>query len=249
MRVPPELIVSIHDVMPDRLDRVERLLERVAARPVYLLVVPGLDWRARDIDRLRGWVDRGHRLAGHGWRHRIERFGGLRHRLHGALISRRVAEHLERDADGIVALMTRCRQWFPEHGLSSPSLYVPPAWALGRVPVWRLGSTGFTAVETLSGIVAHVDTPGVGPHAGEAWRFRRLPLLGYEVDTRWRALAVRASNGLNRWISRWHGPIRFGLHPDDLSHRLAGDIERLLDTEWRAVTLESAIGPRESKSG
>ncbi len=53
------------------------------------------------------------------------------HRLHAALISRDVAEHLSRPAHELVALVHRCHGWFAAHGLPAPTLYVPPAWALG----------------------------------------------------------------------------------------------------------------------
>ncbi|HKL52761.1 MAG TPA: DUF2334 domain-containing protein, partial [Wenzhouxiangellaceae bacterium] len=92
-----KLLVSIHDVMPTTLDRVERIFDRlVAARllPVMLLVVPGAGWRREDLDRLRAMLDAGAQPAGHGWRHEARHVRGLKHILHSALISRRAAEHL-----------------------------------------------------------------------------------------------------------------------------------------------------------
>ena len=55
-------LVSIHDVMPSTLDRVEQLLEIANGRGVSkltLLATPGVGWAASDVDRLRRWRDRG----------------------------------------------------------------------------------------------------------------------------------------------------------------------------------------------
>ena len=65
-------LISIHDVMPETRERVTDILERIAWLPpaaVTLLVVPGKDWRAADLDWLRDLSERGYPLAGHGWRH------------------------------------------------------------------------------------------------------------------------------------------------------------------------------------
>ncbi|MFO8026638.1 MAG: DUF2334 domain-containing protein [Opitutales bacterium] len=64
--------LSIHDVMPHTLERVERILYWLKARdvpPVTLLVVPGRPWEAPQIERLRQLAATGHELAAHGWHH------------------------------------------------------------------------------------------------------------------------------------------------------------------------------------
>ena len=107
--------LSVHDVMPHTLDRVRALLggplSRFPAGHVPLLVVPGREWNEADLAQLRDWQAAGHPLAGHGWMHRVERYGGWRHRVHAALISRDVAEHLALEAEGILDLMCRCHAW------------------------------------------------------------------------------------------------------------------------------------------
>ncbi|MGE5154785.1 MAG: polysaccharide deacetylase family protein, partial [Bdellovibrio bacteriovorus] len=183
-------LVSVHDVMPETLERVQGILERCATLnpgPVTLLVVPGRDWDRTDIDRLRAWQDQGHRLAGHGWAHRVEDFGGLAHRLHGLLISRRVAEHLALDGPGISDLIRRCHGWFLRQGLMPPDLYVPPAWALGALRLSDLASLPFSRYEVLRGVLD-----------GASGRLRPIPLLGYEADTPTRAPVLRLWNRLNR---------------------------------------------------
>ncbi|MEM1412624.1 MAG: DUF2334 domain-containing protein, partial [Pseudomonadota bacterium] len=92
-----QTLVSLHDVMPDSLDAVQWQLDMLAAEGVQratLLVVPGLDWTAGQVEQLQDWQDAGHELAGHGWVHRAWHVRGPRHRLYSALVSRQAAEHL-----------------------------------------------------------------------------------------------------------------------------------------------------------
>lgn len=220
--------VSIHDVMPETLEPVAGLLalaRRAGWARVTLLVVPGLDWDAGGIARLRRWQAEGHQLAGHGWRHQAEALRGLRHRLHSRLLSRQVAEHLALDPGGILALMRRCHAWFPAQGLAAPTLYVPPAWALGPLPVSRLAAQPFRRVETLAGI-----------RDARSGRLRVSPLLGYEADSRRRAAALRGSNALARGLARWRQP-RIALHPFDghlaLARDLVADLYRFADPGGR----------------
>ncbi|MDZ7643563.1 MAG: polysaccharide deacetylase family protein [Woeseiaceae bacterium] len=218
-------LVSVHDVMPETLQRVASLLERVERAglgPATLLVVPGRDWRHDDLATLRQFLDTGHELAGHGWHHDVQEFRNLAHRLHGLLLSRRAAEHLAHDTAGIETLIRRCRAWFDEQALPAPRLYVPPAWAMGPMPRRRLQGLGFRYYEYLTG---YLDT--------ELERFQRVPLAGFEADTPTRALALRLSNGANRLLARCHGQLRIALHPFDAELRLADDLARTLASEPR----------------
>jgi len=209
--------------MPDTLDRVAdllSLLERYGAGSVDLLVVPGLEWRPEQIGQLRQWHEAGHRLAGHGWRHKAARVRGVRHRLHSLLISRDVAEHLDLDADGIAALIGRCHAWFGVHDLPTPSLYVPPAWAMGAIPRDRLAALPFERYEVLTGLIE-----------AASGRWQPVPMIGFEADTVFRAGPVRLWNVLNREHARfWRTPLRVAIHPHDLSHRLAGPLRRMIET-------------------
>lgn len=209
-------LASVHDVMPETLDRVDRILAELEQHgwpPATLLVVPGKDWSDDSLVRLRGYADRGHELAGHGWTHSVPRIRNLRHRVHSVLISRRAAEHYSLDALGVEALMRRCRQWFEVQGLPSPSLYVPPAWALGPASAARLSRVGFRYLETLSGI-----------YDFETGRTARLPVLGYEADTGLRALFLRLSNASALRLGRSKGAVRLAVHPYDLELKLADDL-------------------------
>ncbi|WP_405228234.1 polysaccharide deacetylase family protein [Lentisalinibacter sediminis] len=233
----PEVLVSVHDVMPDTLDRVAGILaalEAAGAGSASLLVVPGVGWTGETLDRLHGLLARGHTLAGHGWLHRCLRIRGLRHRLHSALISRDVAEHLCLDAADIEALIRRCGEWFPRHGLPQPDTYVPPAWAMGRIERWRLHGLGFRYFETLTGSY----DAGTG-------RFRPLPLAGFEADTRFRALVLRALNRTAVALAAAGRPLRLAIHPHDPELLLARDLERLIATaagSTRRVTARAGAG-------
>lgn len=225
---PPKCLVSIHDVMPETLDAVDHslaILAESAVRPITLLVVPGRAWETDAIDRLKRYADQGHRLAAHGWHHRAKHVRGLYHRLHGMLLSRRVAEHLALDAEGILELMRNSRHWFLEQGLSAPTLYVPPAWAMGRISAARLKAEGpFARYEVFGGIL---------DSAADRWV--PTPMLGYEADQPGRVLPLRLWNSLNRLRARRANHLRIGIHPFDLRYRLAEDLRRDLK-QYRNVT-------------
>ncbi|RKT45747.1 polysaccharide deacetylase family protein [Thiocapsa rosea] len=209
-------LVSVHDVMPETLPQVERilaLLDNEGVTPVTLLVVPGVGWGNEGVERLREFQTRGCELAGHGWIHRVDRITGLAHRIHSRLISRNVAEHLALDRVAIHRLIARCHAWFLEQGLAAPSLYCPPAWAMGPVPRATLSSLPFTRYEFFSGVLS-----------AQTGRMHPVPLTGYEADTALRTVAIRAWNRLNRRRAARQGWIRIGIHPHDLDLRLAEDL-------------------------
>ncbi len=211
-------LVSIHDVMPETLNRAQHILELCAVcnpGPVTLLVVPGRDWDRAGVERLRAWEAAGHQLAGHGWSHRVERFGGLYHRLHGALISRRVAEHLALDGKAIGRLIERCHAWFPAQGLAAPDLYVPPAWALGSIERAELAGLPFARYEVLSGV-----------RDAATGRLIPIPMVGFEADTPVRVPAIRWWNRISRRRAAAIGWLRIAIHPRDLGLRLAADLHR-----------------------
>lgn len=226
-----KLLVSIHDVMPTTLDRVERIFDRlVAARllPVTLLIVPGTGWREHDLARLRAMLDAGAQPAGHGWRHQARCVRGFKHRLHSALISRHAGEHLALSRRQILRLMLGNHRWFGDHGLSEPGLYVPPAWAMGPVPRRLLDRMPFDRFETLAGV-----------YDARRRRFHRLPLVGFEADTMFRGVTVRGFNRLNRVLARAAGrPLRLGIHPDDFELKLADDLEAMVAAGGECLSYE-----------
>ena len=217
----PRYLASIHDVMPTTLNQTEEIFRRLGDAglgPVTLLVVPGTGWDAAALDHLRKLVDAGAELAGHGWSHRVRHIRGIKHRLHSALISRNAAEHLALSGQEAIELMWRCYAWFEQHDLPPPGVYVPPAWAMGDVSRQQLNALPYRQFETFAGV-----------YDSRSQRFVRLPMVGYEADTVFRALAVRAWNSLNvAWAKVSGRPIRLGIHPEDFSLKLARDLERVL---------------------
>ena len=213
----PLALVSVHDLMPATMPAVRRtlaLLERHDVQPVTLLVVPGTGWDARGIDELRALQRAGYVLAGHGWRHQVARIRGLKHRLHSLFLSRHVAEHLALSAAGILALMRRCQHWFQQQALDPPTLYVPPAWALGDIAPRTLGEAGlYQQVEVFSGVI---DTA--------RGTLTPAPVLGYEADAPLRVPVLRLWNRHARRRAARTGVLRVGIHPADLDHPLRGDL-------------------------
>jgi hypothetical protein len=217
----PDLLVSIHDVMPETLPRIRALMEQLAAaghRRPTLLVVPGRDWDREGVAQLAAWEADGVELAAHGWYHHVWRFGGLWHRLHGALLSRRAAEHLALTPDAILDRMRAAADWFPAHGLATPTTYVPPAWALGRVEGGALARLPYRRIEVTGGLLE------VGQN-----RLWRLPLAGYEADTWSRRLFLDAWNRIQEGRAfRSQRPLRVAIHPRDAELGLAGHLRTLL---------------------
>jgi predicted deacetylase len=221
-------VVSIHDLTPQTLSQTRAIIEflkRENVGPVTLLVVPGVEWPQREVDTLRKLQDAGYELAGHGWSHQCSGWGSWWHRLHGLVISRKRAEHLSLRPAEIMDTISRCYDWFATVKLNAPRLYVPPAWALGSVRRDRLRETPFEAYEVLTGV-----------HYPRAGRFARMPLVGYEADTRWRVPALRTANAANRCLARClKRPLRISIHPHDFELHLAEDLRKILrqERDWR----------------
>lgn len=219
-------LISIHDLMPDTMGRVEKILnwlEALKVPPVTLLVVPGKPWASEQLARLRELADKGHQLAAHGWHHKTHP-RKLYHRLHSFIISRDVAEHLDLDSQGVFDLLIHSGEWFTENGLPTPEFYVPPAWALGFIKQKHLQQAPYRMIETTRGLIQLED----GKVKREAY-----PLTGFEADTFVREAFLRRWNRLqtNKAI-RSKQPLRISIHPDDLQLRLTDQMEELLRIDW-----------------
>jgi hypothetical protein len=233
MAVP--IIWSLHDVSPASFERAESIVAvmvEAGIRDLAILIVPSGVWSDGQLETIRTWERDGHVLGTHGWTHRGTAPRGIYHRLHSLLFSRDVAEHLGRSADEVREIVRRGEQWFVEVGLAPPRLYVPPAWALGAMPLSAFGGTPFRWVETLSGI-----------YDVSAARFRRLPLVGFEADTGLRAVSLRASNAVNLAFAAASGrPLRAAVHPHDFGLRLSGDLRHLLGSGRPSWSLPQLTG-------
>lgn len=219
-------LLSIHDLMPETMDRVIAMMDRFEGwgiGPVSLLVVPGKDWGRGHLEQIRNWSEKGHPLVAHGWAHWTE-VVGIRHRLHSMFFSRTVAEHLALDREGVMGLMRRSYAWFGENGFPDPGVYVPPAWALGAVGPSDLAELPYDQVEA---------TEGVYFRQGEGMGRCFLPVVGFEADTAMRAAFLKPWNRVQvRQALRKRVPLRIALHPFDDELRLAGQMGEILAMGW-----------------
>lgn len=222
--------VSIHDVMPHTLDGVRALAALIPEQQkpkTLLLVVPGVRWSPMQIDTLKQFCDAGFSLAGHGWQHKTPYIRGFYHRLHSFLISRNVAEHLSYSVDELKDLLRKNYEWFDRQKLPLPETYVPPAWAMGRLSRGDLQELPFRYFE---------DTQGIYDRSMDT--YKRLPLAGFEADTRFRENFLRPWNIFNRWLSSTTRPLRISLHPGDLEYRLSQQLRQFIETieYWKSVS-------------
>lgn len=210
-------LLSIHDVMPGTLSAVKiiiGLLQEHQVGPVSLLVVPGKDWKKTDIAWLQELEKRGYNLAGHGCTHRSVEKKSFKHRIHSVALSKNAAEHLSQKTEQIIKIIHCSHQWFQDVGLKKPYLYVPPAWALGKISVNDLKNLPFRIYETLTGL-----------YDIKTGRTRKLPLVGFEAESRLKACGLRISNTLNETLAViCNRPLRVAIHPGDLQLGLSADI-------------------------
>lgn len=226
-------IISIHDVMPHTLDRVHELLGKMAhlaPGAITLLVVPGLDWSQGQIQALRELQDAGYKLAGHGWHHKTRAIRTLYHHFHAGLVSRTAAEHLSLETGQISRIMRDCHQWFAGKGLAAPDLYVPPAWAMGDMPKRRLREAPFRYFESTAGLYDSETDRGI-----------MLPLVGFEADTRFRAVTLKSWNTFNSMLGTARRPVRLSIHPNDHTLLLKDSLSQYLGKVKTAVSYASVL--------
>ncbi len=225
-----QAIISIHDLMPHTMDRVEAILDWLKEKsipPVSLLVVPGLDWKSSQIDQIRVLAAAGHPIVPHGWIHHT-RPRRLYHRLHAAVISRDVAEHLDLDSAGVLALLQRSRAWFEKNEIPVGDLYIPPSWALGSITQDDLKAAPFSLFETTTGLLTQscLKIP--------------LPLVGFEADTPLRQHFLSWWNKTQVNKARKSGlPLRISIHPDDLNLLLRQQLEEIISVDWEFIGYDS----------
>ena len=229
------IILSVHDVMPDTLDSVTTILQRLKPfriSDIYLLVVPGLEWTQQDISRLKQLQAKGYQLAGHGKQHHVQHIHGFYHKLHSRVISNQVAEHLALNEKGIIRLIQDCYAWFPENRLQPAKLYVPPAWAMGNISRKALNQLPFRWYEFIHGI-----------YNNETQNFHYLPLAGYEAQNRLDQVLISLWNKINQRLSSERHPLRFSIHPNDFNLCLQGELNRAISiSDTRTYSLNKVIG-------
>lgn len=221
--------VSIHDVMPHTLDGIHALAGLIPDQQkpkVLLLVVPGVEWSSEQIATLKQLCEKGFSLAGHGWQHRAPCIRGPYHRLHSLFVSRKVAEHLSYSRKELNDMLCRNYDWFAQKKLPAPKTYVPPAWAMGQLKYNDLKALPFRYYENTRGLYDSLTG-----------NYRRLPLAGFEADTRLREFFLRPWNALNHWLASETKPLRISLHPYDLEYRLGQQLRQFIKAieHWYSV--------------
>ena len=229
-------IISIHDCMPETMDKIQYILEWLKERnipPVTLLIVPGKNWTEQHLSQLKKYVQEGYTLAAHGWHHHVEPKKIL-HRIHALIISKNVAEHLDLDEQGILDLLNRSHQWFIQQNLPSPSLYVPPAWALGAINKQSLLKTPFKQIEVTRGLI--------NLNSNHKPKLKTLPLTGYEADSSFRALFLTRWNQFQEKKALKKAlPLRISVHPYDLNLPIAHQLEHQLSSVKSFLGYEDLI--------
>lgn len=216
--------------MPETMTKVEAAISRLNADGITrfsLLVVPGRSWQPHQITRLQDWFAGGAEPVAHGWSHHTQP-RKWSHRLHAALISRNVAEHLALNGSGILDLMKKSKDWFQQNGLPEPDSYVPPAWALGPLSEAQIQAIPFRCVEVTRGILL--------PGKSNPYRLLPLPLCGFEADNLTRQIFLSQWNQLQlRKAKKTSRPLRISIHPNDFELRCRHQLERFLALDWEPL--------------
>lgn len=223
----PQILITIHDVAPPLMARVERLWEMCAARKVKpgLLVVP--DWHggspiegdAACVSWIRARAAEGAELFLHGerhdeigsprtWRDELRAFG--RTNNEGEFLTLGYGAARARIDRGLARLRAL--------GLS-PVGFVPPAW-LALPDTHRAARDAGLAVSE-DDTTIHVFHPG---------RAIASPVVRWSSRGAFRAYGSLAQAQLRWTLQRSASIVRIALHPADLDHpATAGSVERTLD--------------------
>ena len=227
--------ISIHDVSPENISIIENIVNilnlKYNIKKLSLLIIPGLDWNKNQIDKLKYWQTQGIQIAAHGWTHVSQKKKSFFHIIHSFLISKDCAEHLSKKRSEIVYLINKSYNWFIKNNFESPILYVPPAWALGKLNRKDIVFLPFKIIECTTGML----------HKGE---YRFLPLIGFEAKTRIRAHLLKFFNGINFILGRLVGIVRITVHPNDFNLLLSDDANMYLKTANNTVFLNELINEK-----
>ncbi len=228
----PDILVTIHDVAPPLLSKVERLWASCARRGVApgLLVVP--DWHGEaPIERdptcvawVRARAAEGAEIFLHGERHDevgAPRTLGDHVRAFGR--TDREGEFLTLRYDGARAKIDRGLARLRAVGLD-PVGFVPPAW-LARAETFRAARDAGVPVAEDDRVI-HVFRRG---------RMIASPVVRWSARGTFRAYGSLVQAELRWRLQRNARAVRIALHPADLDHpATAASVERELD-RWLAI--------------
>ncbi len=223
----PTILVTIHDVAPPLMPRVERLWDLCAARQVIpgLLVVP--DWHgtapieqhADCVAWTRARAAEGAEVFLHGERHdEVGLARSWRDELRALGRTNREGEFLTLDYAAARARIDRGLARLRALGLT-PVGFVPPAW-LARADTHRAARDAELAVSEDNRVI----------YAFRARRVIASPVVRWSSRGAFRAYGSLAQAQLRWLLQRGASVVRIALHPADLDHpATAGSVERTLD--------------------
>ena len=227
-----ELLVTIHDVTPALMPRVEQLRRLCESRKVVpgLLVVP--DWHgaaamegdAAFVAWLRARASEGAEIFLHGERH--DEAGSPRafaDELRAFGKTNKEGEFLTLDYNAARRRIDRGVARLRAMGLE-PVGFVPPAW---------LAKPDTHAAVRDAGLHVSEDDGAIYVHAPE--RTVKSPVVRWSGRGSLRAYGSAAFERLRWWTQRGERVVRIALHPGDLAHpATAASLERGLDA-WLSV--------------
>lgn len=223
----PRVLVTIHDVAPPLMPRVEQLWEMCARRGVKpgLLVVP--EWHGewpiekdtRCIDWVRGRAAEGAELFLHGERHdEVGSPRGVADQLRAFGRTNREGEFLTLGLDQARARIDRGLARLRALGMQ-PIGFVPPAW---------LARPETHAAVREAGLSVSEDDGTV--YAFRVGRVIESPVVRWSSRGALRAYGSLLQAQLRWMLQRGNGLVRIALHPADLDHpATAASVERTLD--------------------
>lgn len=221
------ILVTIHDVAPPLMERVERLWALCAARGVApgLLVVP--DWHggapiegdAACVAWVRARAAEGAEVFLHGERHdEVGSARGWRDSVRAFGRTNREGEFLTLGYDAARARIDRGLGRLRALGMA-PIGFVPPAW-LARPETHQAVRDAGLAVSEDDGTI----------YAFRAGRTLASPVVRWSSRGAFRAYGSLLQAELRWRLQRGASALRIALHPADLDHpATAGSVERELD--------------------
>ena len=163
-------------------------------------------------------------IAAHGWTHKCEKDKSFYHFLHSLVLSGNCAEHLSKSKHILIELIKNSYKWFTDNRFVPPTLYVPPAWALGKIHFQDFSLLPFTNYECTTGL--YLDG-----------KYRFIPLLGFEATTYFKAFFLRFFNFFNYQMAKFIGVVRITIHPRDFQLYLSKDVNNYLSEIGNTILL------------